>query len=67
MNVYELVFYWVGVASSVVFVLLGFSVFGAWVMNITWRHFKHGKVLADVIMTWREHGKNTDELDKLAH
>lgn len=54
---YDVVFFWIGVASSALFILLGMAVFAGWVMNLVWRKFKDGKQLAEVIRVWREYGQ----------
>jgi len=62
MSGYETVFYWVGVICAGFFVLIGMSVFTAWVMNLVWRKFKDGKKLADVIVAYN-HYKNEKHCD----
>jgi len=43
------IFYWIGVASSGFFVLLGMAIFAGWVMDMVWRKFKDVKNLYDII------------------
>lgn len=54
MNSYETMFYWIGIISSGFFTLLGMSIFGGWILDMIWRHFKSGKELFDVISAWKE-------------
>ena len=58
---YDAIFYWIGVASSAFFIMLGMSIFAAWVMNLVWRKFQEGKQLADLIFCWREFGDSAKE------
>ena len=53
-DVYEQVFFWIGVISSGFFITIGMSVFATWVMNRIWVKFKDGKELANLMMCWRE-------------
>jgi hypothetical protein len=55
MNMYETVFYWVGVASTVIFGILGVSIFSAWVMNMVWARFQDGKKLMDIMLAYRSY------------
>lgn len=38
-------FYWLGVASAVLFAMLGITVCSAWVMDAIWRKYKDGFAL----------------------
>lgn len=49
---YDLIFYWIGVVSAALFVLLGMAVFSGWVMTMIWRRFMDGKDLGSVIAVW---------------
>lgn len=52
--IYDIIFYWIGVVSSLLFVLIGMSAFAAFVMNKIWCRFKEGKELFHVIAAWNE-------------
>jgi hypothetical protein len=54
---YDTIFYWVGVISTVLFGLLGFTVLSAWVMDAVWARFQDGKKLADILLAYRHFNK----------
>jgi len=60
MSIYEQVFYWIGVISAGLWLMLGMVVFSAWVMNLLWRKFKDGKELMDIISAYKTMEKSDE-------
>ena len=57
LNIYEYIFFWIGVASSALYIFLGVAVFAYWVLEMVYRRFQNGKRFADIMIAWRAHGK----------
>lgn len=57
---HELIFYWIGIVSSGFFILIGMSVFAAYVMNLVWRKFKDGKELVKITSAYRQQQKREE-------